>query len=144
MHSKLIFFVFCTCLVILSNGPQCAEADFLDDIPILSQIKSFFQDKRAKEDERRFLNQVGRYISAVGEQIVDEFDGQVETPESFYEKILEPILDYTPIVGHFKAVIHAEVGEKRKAVKTWDKANTLPIIILKFAARLSKIIQHYF
>lgn len=149
MHSKLIVFVVCTCLVILTNGPQCVEAEFLDDIPIFSQIKSFFlgrhvNHKRENQAERKFLNDLGKMISMVSEKIVVEFEGREETPESFYEKMLEPILDYTPIVGHLKAEIHAEMGDKRKAGKTLDKANTLPEIIMKFAANLFKRIQHFF
>lgn len=140
MHSKLIVFVFCNYLVILINGPQCVKADF---------FKSFFPGrnadrKRAQEADRNFLKQVRTSVYAVGEIIVDSFDGREETPESFYKTILEPILDYTPIVGHFKAEIHAKMGDEWKSVETWDKANTLPIIIVKFAASLFKTILNFF
>lgn len=142
MHSKFIVLVFCTGLVMLTNGPQRVQADFIDDIPILSQIKSFFQgQKRTKEADRNVFKQVGRIIAVVGEKLADKFDGRDEIPESFYEEIFEPILDYTPIVGHLKAVIHAEMGDNWKGRKTWDKANTLIELSMKFAASLFKIIK---
>lgn len=77
------------------------------------------------------------------EEIISVVGGREETPESFYEKALEPILDYTPIVGHLKAGIHEEMGDKRKARQTWNNANTLPNIVVKSAASLFKKIQYF-
>lgn len=147
MHSKLIVFLFCTCwMIILLNGPQHVEANFFDD------INSFYQDqsadaKRAKEAEKKFVKQINGIISNIksyGEQIVDELEDATKSPKSFYEKILEPALDYTPIVGHIKSEIHQVMGNGKKAKETLDKANALPNEYMRFAGHLIKLIQHFF
>lgn len=169
MHSKLIVFLFCTCWVILANGPQHVEANFFDD------IKSFFRcrnadEKRKKVTEKIFAKQVDEILTEIqsfGEKLVHQFEKQIpvheraraakeidefvsrlakglKNVESFYERSVEPVLDYTPIVGHLKCGIHLVMGDQDKADETLDKANTLPIQFVNFVAEAYKRVINFF
>lgn len=131
MHSKLIVFLFCTCWIILANGPQHVEGNFVDD------IKAFVRGESAEQKRARMLKQLG-------EQIVDDVKDVVKSPEAFYDEIVEPILNYTPIVGHLKWAIHQKMGNDKKAEETWYEANTVPRFIVDVGIDIFKIIKNLF